>query len=100
MREVYQPVGAGMCHARTMKTSVVLVLVLGLLALACGPRTKHDILARVDKVGTKTELEDALGAPAERNKLGPIETWTYEASDGSVTFVITGESVALQATGD
>jgi len=32
------------------------------------------------------------------SKLGPIETWTYHAKDGEVTFLITGDVVRLQAT--
>ena len=69
------------------------------LALAgCGPDTKHEILKKAESVGTKADLEAALGAPDDRHKVGPVETWIYEASDGEVTFVITGEIVRLQAT--
>jgi hypothetical protein len=74
------------------------ILVLAALALACGPKTKHVLLDKAEKVQTKAELERALGAPDERDKLGPMEVWTYEASDGKVTFLITGDTVALQAT--
>ena len=49
---------------------------------------------------TKAELEQMLGPPDDRNKLGPIETWTYEVSDGKVTFLIAGDTVQLQATSD
>ena len=87
-----------MCHARGVRA--IAALAFALLAVACGPKTKHDILSRAEQVKTKTELERALGAPDEHDKLGPIEVWTYEASDGSVTFLITGESVTLQATGE
>lgn len=87
-----------MCHARRVK--VVAALALALLALACGPKTKHEILSRAEKVETKSELERALGAPDEQDKLGPLEVWTYDASDGSVTFLITGDKVTLQATGE
>jgi hypothetical protein len=87
-----------MCHARGLRP--IAALLLALLAVACGPKTKHDVLARAEKIETKAELERALGAPDERDKLGPIEIWTYEASDGSVTFVITGDKVTLQATGE
>ena len=87
-----------MWHARFVKA--VAALALALLAVACGPKTKHDLLSRAEKVETKSDLERTLGAPDERNKLGPIEIWTYEASDGSVTFLITDDKVALQATGE
>jgi hypothetical protein len=71
-----------------------------LWGLACAPETKHDLLEKAKSVETKADLEEALGAPDDRHKLGPIETWTYEASDGRVTFLITGENVTLQATSD
>ena len=87
-----------MWHARFVKA--VAALALALLAVACGPKTKHDLLSRAEKVETKSDLERTLGAPDERNKLGPIEIWTYEASDGGVTFLITDDKVALQATGE
>jgi hypothetical protein len=51
-------------------------------------------------VTTKAELEAQLGAPDDRTKLGPIETWTYQASDGKVTYLIAGDTVQLQATSD
>jgi hypothetical protein len=69
-----------------------------LLLAACGPPSKHDLLSKAEGIRTKAELEQALGAPSERDKLGPIETWTYVARDGRVTFLITGNAVALQAT--
>jgi hypothetical protein len=71
------------------------------LALAgCGPDTKHEILEKAENVETKADLEAALGAPDDRDKVGPIETWTYEVSDGEVTFVITGETVRMQTTSE
>lgn len=71
-----------------------------LLALACARETKHDLLQKAELVTTKAELEQILGPPDERHKLGPIETWTYEASDGKVNFLIAGNTVQLQATSD
>ena len=76
---------------------------LGLAALAlaiaaCSPfDTKHDILTKAEDARTKQDLESALGAPDDRDKVGPIETWTYRARDGEVTFVITGDTVRLKA---
>jgi hypothetical protein len=71
------------------------------IALAgCGPDTKHEILKKAESVETKADLEAALGAPDDRHKVGPIETWTYEVSDGEVTFVIAGETVRLQTTSE
>jgi hypothetical protein len=71
-----------------------------LLAAGCGRGTKHDLLKKTESIETKAALEHALGAPDDRQKLGPIETWTYVASDGKVTFLITGDHVALQATSE
>lgn len=71
-----------------------------LFLAACGEPTKGDILDKAKAATTKAELEKALGKPAEVNKLGPIENWTYKAKDGVVNFVITGDRVALQTTGD
>ena len=77
-----------------------LAVALVLALFGCGPDTKHEILKKTENVETKADLEEALGAPDDRNKVGPIETWTYEASDGEVTFVITGKTVRLQTTSD
>jgi hypothetical protein len=74
------------------------VWVLALALAACGPPTKHEILSKAENAETKAELEAALGAPDERDKVGPLERWTYRAEDGVVTFVITGETVRLQTT--
>ena len=48
----------------------------------------------------KAALLEALGDPDEVSKLGPIESWTYKAANGEVSFVITGDIVALKATAD
>ncbi len=66
---------------------------------ACGEPTKQELVDRARQAETRQQLEDALGNPDDLSKMGPVETWTYTASDGSVTFIITGDSVALQATG-
>ena len=71
---------------------------IALLAAACARETKHDVLKKTELVTTKAELEQMLGAPDDRNKLGPIETWTYEVSDGKVTFLITGDTIQSQTT--
>lgn len=81
-----------------MRSLRLLLAAAALALLACGPPTKHDILSKAESVQTKVELEAALGAPSERSKLGPLETWTYQAKDGEVTFVITGDTVRLKST--
>jgi hypothetical protein len=73
------------------------VLVVAMLA-ACG-RTKEDLVQMSRGVGTRAELERALGKPSDISKLGPVEQWTYKASNGTVVFLIVGDKVTLQATG-
>lgn len=74
-------------------------LPLALMLTACEP-SKDEIIAKADGAETKEQLRDALGAPTEVNKLGPVETWTYEAKDGTVSFLIAGGQVTLSATGE
>lgn len=72
-----------------------------LLALAaCFHSSKADILKKAEGADTKAELEAALGTPSEVSKVGPIEKWTYKASDGSVIFLITGDYITFEVTGE
>jgi hypothetical protein len=76
------------------------VLAIGmLLALAaCGKPTKEELVRKSQNVQTKAELEAVLGLADDINKVGPIETWRYRGSNGDVVFIITGNTVQLQAT--
>lgn len=78
-----------------------LAAVPALMALAgCDQTpTKADILKKAEGVRTKAELEKALGKPTEVDKVGPLERWTYKASDGVVTYIIVSDQVTLEATG-
>jgi len=76
------------------------VLVLAFGAAGCGPPSKLQLLKKAEGVQTKQELEAALGAPDDRSKLGPVETWKYLAEDGEVTFLIAGDRVRFETTGD
>ncbi|MSO98076.1 MAG: hypothetical protein EXR11_07655 [Rhodospirillaceae bacterium] len=79
----------------------ILAVVAAVLLLAsCGDPTKEEILKKVDGIDTKQELEKVLGLPGDISKLGPIETWTYTAVNGTVSFLIAGDKVTLSATGD
>jgi hypothetical protein len=78
--------------------AAAIVLALALLT-GCEPSTQ-DILGKAEGVETKASLREALGDPDAVNKLGPLETWTYKAKNGEVTFVIAGDRVALQAAGE
>lgn len=80
-------------------TRFVFALVLPLALIACGPPTTEEALRKAEPAKTKAELEKALGKPTELQKLGPLEQWTYKTSDGSVTFVIAGDSVTLASGG-
>lgn len=82
---------------RIVSSAAALALVL--LLAACGPPAKVDILKKSANAKTKEDLEQALGKPSDVEKLGPLEKWTYRASDGSVVFLITGDTVAIEATG-
>jgi len=81
------------------KFHAALSVVAILLLAACGEPTTADILKKAEKIETKSELERALGKPAEISKLGPIETWTYKASNGTVSFLIAGDKVQLTTAG-
>lgn len=73
----------------------VAVLIPFLLA-ACGDSSKAELISKAKGADTKDKLEAALGAPDDLTKVGPLEKWTYKASDGEVTFLITGDAVTLE----
>ncbi len=64
---------------------------------ACGEPKKADIIEKARGVETREQLQKKLGKPTEVSKLGPVEQWTYKAKDGQVVFILTGDSVAMQA---
>jgi hypothetical protein len=74
------------------------MLVLAVALAACGDPTKEEILKKSEGADTKALLEKALGRPTDIKKLGPLESWTYKAADGSVTFVIAGDQVTMSST--
>lgn len=82
-----------------MKRIIAALALLALPLAACGEPSQQDLLSKAENVSTKSELVDALGDPTKVTKVGPLETWTYEASNGEVTFVITGDNVALKTAG-
>jgi len=85
--------------ARVLARACGGVLALILLT-ACGGHTKEDIVQKTRNVSTRNELEKVLGKPTDIAKLGPLERWTYKATNGEVVFLIVGDSVTLQVTGD
>lgn len=82
------------------------IVVLGGLSMAAAlaacdsSPTKAEILKKATGLKTKDDLEKVLGTPAKLDKLGPLERWTYNASDGYVVFTIVAGRVALDQTGD
>lgn len=69
------------------------------LLVGCGDPTVADIVQKSEKIGSKAELEKVLGRPHEISKVGPVETWTYKARDGQVSFLIAGDRVTMSAAG-
>ena len=83
-----------------MKRMILSLAVIGLLCLSgCGHASKQELSKKAANIKTKTELENVMGKPDDFNKMGPIETWKYKASDGEVVFVVVGEKVTFQAAG-
>ena len=80
-----------------MRAIVALLMIF--LTLAGCSRTKEDVLRKAESVKTRGDLESRLGRPNDIAKLGPVERWTYKASNGEVVFVIVGDTVTLQAAG-
>ena len=62
-------------------------------------RSKAEIIRKAEGVRNRAELEKALGTPDNIEKVGPVERWTYKASDGSVTYMIVADRVVLDVTG-
>ena len=81
---------------RGVLTAVLLWMVAMGLVTGCS-RSKEDLLEKSRGITVRAELQRALGKPSEINKLGPVEQWTYKASNGTVVFLIVGDTVTLQA---
>lgn len=79
---------------------VLAAITLALFLTGCFGDTKADVLKKAKGAETTEQLEAALGKPDEVDKLGPLEQWTYEVSDGKVVFAIVGGNVTLEATSD
>lgn len=84
-----------------LRKSLTALGILMLLTLsACGKPTKEELLKKSENATNRSELESLLGTPNDIVKFGPIEHWTYQASNGQVVFIITGDKVAFQASGN
>jgi hypothetical protein len=80
-------------------TTTMLVWLLAVALLSGCSRSKEDLVEKSRSASTRAELERALGKPSDISKLGPVEQWTYKASNGTVVFLIVGDKVTLQAAG-
>lgn len=81
------------------RTFAVLATSLFLLA-GCFEDSKEEILSKAENIGDRAGLKKALGDPDDIEKLGPLETWTYNASNGTVSFVLAGDTVTVSKTGE
>ena len=81
---------------RSLMTAMLMWTVAAGLVAGCSP-SKEDLVAKSRGITTRAELERALGQPSDINKLGPVEQWTYQASNGTVVFLIVADKVTLQA---
>lgn len=79
-----------------MTAALLWMATLGLVT-GCS-RSKEDLIEKSRGITARLDLERALGKPSEVNKLGPVEQWTYKASNGAVVFLIVADTVTLQAT--
>ncbi len=70
------------------------------LALAGCLDSKQDILKKAEGVSSRAQLETVLGKPDDIAKIGPVERWTYKATNGTVTFILAGDIVTTSLTGD
>ena len=86
---------------RSMRLTRILFPLCGLLLLAaCFAPSKADLIKKAEGAGSRAELEAALGEPSEVSKIGPIEKWTYQASDGTVVFLLAGDTITFEVTGN
>ncbi len=84
---------------RRFLATLALGAALAFGACGGGQMTKQEITKKAEGIRTKAELEKKLGKPSSFNKIGPLETWSYKASDGDVIFIITGDTVRLDIAG-
>ena len=75
---------------------ILVASALSSLVLACGEPCKTELMDKAEGANTREQLRTGLGEPDDLAKVGPLEKWTYKASDGEVTYIITGDSVALE----
>ena len=80
--------------------SFVTCAALAFVLVACGPPSKSDIVSKAKDAKTRADLEKVLGKADDVSKLGPIEKWIYKAKDGRVVFILVGDTVTIEKTGE
>jgi hypothetical protein len=79
--------------------NILVVIAVTMMLTACLHETKDDLIQKAQGVETKQQLRETLGDPDGVDKLGPIERWIYNASDGTVMFPIIADKVGPSVTG-
>lgn len=74
-----------------------LLLAAGLMlaVAACGKPTKESMLQKAGNAKKSAEVVALLGQPDDIGKVGPLEIWTYQASNGRVVFTMLADNVTL-----
>ncbi len=85
---------------RLLATIAALAIALAIFFASYYAPSKADLIKQAEGATTRADLEAALGEPSDVAKLGPIEKWTYKASDGAVVFVLAGDSITFEVTED
>jgi hypothetical protein len=74
-------------------TGILLSLMIFVLA-AC-EKSSTEILDKAEGISSAKALKAAIGDPDKIDKVGPVANWTYQTSDGEVTFTIVGDNVTV-----
>ena len=83
------------------KSLTALALGASMFALAaCSDPSQAEILKKAENAETKAQLEEILGMPDKVSKMGPVEVWTYNADEGTVSFTLAGSNITLRTAGD
>lgn len=80
--------------------SLIACIALASVLVGCGPSSKSDIVSKARDAKTRADLEKALGKADDVDKVGPVEKWTYKAKDGRVVFILVGDTVTIEKTGE
>jgi hypothetical protein len=77
------------------KVFTAILLGLMIFGLAACEKSSTDILDKAKGISSAEALKEAIGDPDKIDKVGPVANWTYQTSDGEVTFTIVGDNVTV-----